>query len=86
MINVRKSLVLAVPQERKRHVAALRDEMLRRADIMERLMDERDAALEELRQLKIKIARAAEQRVEIARVRAEVAFAMAQRDENVLLH
>jgi hypothetical protein len=48
-------------------------------------MRERDTALRELHELKLRIARAAAEREEIARLRAFTAFACAQRDENTTL-
>jgi hypothetical protein len=89
MIDARRSVLLAVSAERKRHWIErqkLRDEMLRRADAWTKILDERDAALGELHELKTRIARANAQRAEIGRLRAFTAFAIAQRDPTMLLH
>jgi len=89
VIDVRKSIVLAVSQERKRAWAAqeaLRDRILLYASKWEAILRERDEALAELHQLKLRMARAAAQRQEIARLRAEAAFACLQREPDTLLN
>ena len=69
-------------------VKSLRDQILQSADRWDQLAAERDQALAEfeLARLHERIVRAAQQRAEIAPLRAFTAFAIAQRDPTMLLH
>jgi hypothetical protein len=81
MIDMRRSMLLAIAQERKRawtQQQTLRDQMLAHTEKWSAILDERDALLQELHELKVKIARASQQRAEVARLRAEAAFACLQ--------
>jgi len=67
-------------------VAALRDELLARADKWDALLRERDEACLELAKLRELHARGRQEREAVARQRAEIAFLIAQREPDTLLH
>jgi hypothetical protein len=70
----------------RRQVAALRDELLARAAKWDALLRERDEACLELAKLRALHARGRQEREAVARQRAEIAFLIAQREPDTLLH